>query len=379
MNQLHSVLSVDKNKNSASIIVSETEMKIFAKELAKRVHYFSLGGKIIFCDGEVGSGKTTFTRYFSEYFGIISNSPTYSIIEQRKSEKKIDNKNKNENFTIVHGDFYRTDEMRSEEIIEEYLEILSDEKSIGIFEWLDDTLKTELFSHQPSISLFFSHGENREKRKIDISFSNPFSCSIDTAKQLQEEYKTPVHVKHHIEMVRNIAMFCGEKLQKNNIPIDMELVESGALLHDAVRYVDFPEFTEEHRKYYAENITPEKINIWKKYQKIYKTQHHAHAMQNILHQLGFPATGKVVASHYTGEIYRNKHFSWEEKCVYYADKRALHSSFVTVQERLIDGAKRYPHEKIKGNNLLDLILDFEKDLQEKGKWKEEDIQKNIRK
>lgn len=364
-------ISLDKNNSSFSFHCTEKEMKIFAQQLAQRIRIFPEAGEVIFLDGEVGSGKTTFSRYFSEFLNIESSSPTYSIIEQRQ--------NLEQNIEIIHGDFYRASQERSEEILEEYIENKPAEniQKIFLLEWLSEECKIDFFLEFPAIHLYFSHTDTIKQRKISIEFLNPNSCSVLNAKALQKEYKTPVHVQEHIELVRKIAMFCAKKLQQQNIPIDIELVESGAILHDAVRYVDFPLVTKEFEKYYKEILTDEKIQFWNILQKKYKTMHHAHAMQDILNELYYTATGRVVASHYTGEIFRKKEFSWEEKCVYYADKRALHHTFVTIEERLIDGAKRYPHEALKDNNIKEKIMDMEKNLQKFGRWNEEDIQEYL--
>ena len=198
---------------------------------------------------------------------------------------------------------------------------------------------------------------------------------------------TPLHVQDHIELVRKIAVFCAQKIEENNIAIDLELVEAGAILHDCVRYVDFPKLPKnsddiEQIKFYKpeENITNTKCDFWAKIKKEYRTMHHAFAMQDILDKMHFEVTGQVVKSHYTGDIYRKSDFSLEELCVYYADKRAMHDKFVTVQERLIDGAKRYPNMQSGNTNdaLLAKILAFEKKLQTLGNWNEEDIKGKFR-
>ena len=104
-------------------------------------------------------------------------------------------------------------------------------------------------------------------------------------------------------------------------------------------------------------------------------------MQDILNKMHFEATAKVVKSHHTSDIFRKENFSLEEICVYYADKRALHDKLVTIEERLMDGAKRYPHELLKNDNnkLLTKILTFEKLLQNLGNWQERDILTAIKK
>jgi tRNA threonylcarbamoyl adenosine modification protein YjeE len=374
-------------------------MKKLAEQLASRVLCFPEGGQVIILKGEVGAGKTTFSRFFSEYLGLQSSSPTFSIIEVESGISKIF---ENKHINIIHADFYRATKERSAELLDEYFEkykinsredLKTNSQNIYLLEWISDELKQEFFYDEniniPIIELEFTHDfENIDYRNIEIIFKNPQSISVTKAKKLQDIYFTPLHVREHIELVRKIAVFCAQKLENNNVPIDIELVESSAILHDCVRYVDFPKLPKnsedfEQIKFYnpKENITNEKCDFWAKIKAEYKTVHHAYAMQDILNKMGFEATGQVVKSHYTGDIFRKEEFCLEEICVYYADKRALHDTFVTIQERLIDGAKRYPREQLDGENnkLLKKILNFEKLLQELGNWSEKDILIDVKK
>ncbi len=370
------------------------KLKKLAEQLARRVLCFPEGGQVIFLKGEVGAGKTTFARFFSEYFGVSSSSPTFSIIEV------VSGKHKNTDINIIHADFYRATQERSEEVLDEYRDeypiysrkdFQKQAQNIYLLEWIPDEMKQEFFYDYniPTIEIEFSHifeGEetSSEWRNIEIVFKNPYSLSVGEARKLLDVYQTPLHVRDHIEVVRKIAVFCAEKLRENALPIDCELVESGAILHDCVRYVDFPKLPQnaddrEQIQYYKpeENITDKKCAFWERIKSKYRTVHHAYAMQDILLSMHFDATGQVVKSHYTGDIFRSELFSLEEMCVYYADKRALHDTFVTIQERLIDGAKRYPREDAmaKQNDLLQKILAFEHELQVLGAWTENDIQK----
>ncbi|HIQ56879.1 TPA: tRNA (adenosine(37)-N6)-threonylcarbamoyltransferase complex ATPase subunit type 1 TsaE [Candidatus Gracilibacteria bacterium] len=372
-------------------------MKKLAEQLASRVLCFPEGGQVIILKGEVGAGKTTFSRFFSEYLGLQSSSPTYSIIEL---ESGISKNHENKHINIIHADFYRASKERSVELLDEYLEkyiinsredLKTNSQNIYLLEWISDEMKQEFFYEQniSTIEIEFIHNFTEiekvgESRDIEMLFKNPKSISVTEAKKLQDTYITPLHVREHIELVRKIAVFCAQKLEENNVPIDVELVESGAILHDCVRYVDFPKLPKnsedfEQIKFYTpeENITNEKCDFWAKIKSEYRTVHHAYAMQDILDKINFEASGQVVKSHYTGDIFRKEKFCLEEICVYYADKRALHDEFVTIQERLIDGEKRYPHEEAgaKQNKLLEKILYFEKLLQELGNWSEEEIQK----
>ena len=355
-----------------SMKYSEIQMKKLAEELAKRVRIFPEGGNILFLKGEVGAGKTTFTRYFSEYLGAKSgSSPTFTLLEKREISDTV---------TLFHGDFYRADRERISDIIDEYQDIqaqeISDQKKnntqkkqyIWILEWFPEKLIPEFFPDEPKIFLNFEHGENQDERDIIYSFDNPLSIEFSGVKRLIERYKTPVHIQHHIEMVRKIAVVVASKLQKNRIPLDRELVENSALLHDCVKYVDFPEYTEQEKHRYQEEITPEKLEIWKRTKQKFFSTDHGKAMAEILTTAPehFPATARVIESHMTRRIFSDTPMTWEEKCVYYADKRALHDTFVSIHDRLEDGKKRYSHEA--SPLLEEKIQALERSLETAGKF-----------
>lgn len=307
-----------------------------AQEIAKRMDIFPSGGRVLFLKGEMGTGKTTCTRKIGEYFGVpYITSPTFSILQEyavTTTDTDVEN--------IIHIDLHRADNNRQEEVLETLEEQYSS-KNIYIIEWPSEMV-IKHFVSLPSITMSLSHSNTSEERSMDIVFQNPASVDIFTAKKYIDTWKTPVHVQRHIEVVRKVSVFCAERLQEFGVPIDIELVESGAVLHDCVRYVDFPDLDDFSR--YQEEVTDEKKYLWRTTKEKYKTTHHADAMAEILQQDGFDATAEVVAAHNTAAIYRKKPFSWEEICVYYGDKRALHDSLVTLKERLEDGKKRYAHD-----------------------------------
>jgi tRNA threonylcarbamoyl adenosine modification protein YjeE len=359
---------------------SEGSLKTFAQHMAFRVKNFPQGGKVLFLKGEIGAGKTTFTRFFSEELGGKNgSSPTFSLIEKRDLP---------ENIVLLHGDFYRADVSRVEEIVDEYQEIAEDiqkntpeKQVIWVLEWFPPKLIPEFFGEIPKIFLEFFHPlsntfENHDTRNISVYFENPFAvCSTDVQNFLGK-YQTPVHIQKHSEMVQKVALGVGRQLQKNKIPIDIDLIKNAALLHDALKYVDFPLYSSANPKdaeRYQEAVTPEKIAIWKQVREKYLHTHHADAIAEILDTHSFFATAQVIRSHKTSSIFLHKNpeknpktnrekngeknreeekdektgyetFSWEEKVLYYADKRALHDTFVSVQERLVDGSKRYQQE-----------------------------------
>ena len=113
----------------------------FAKKFAKSIDY----GSVIFLIGELGSGKTTFSKGFSKGLGFddIISSPTYPILNEYSSN----------HHHLYHFDLYR---LKS---VGEFLEIggleyLSNKKAITLIEWpelidsIDINNKTEIrFDH----------------------------------------------------------------------------------------------------------------------------------------------------------------------------------------------------------------------------------------
>ena len=101
------------------------------KELANRVAAQSTIGDIYFLRGELGSGKTTFARFFIEEIARINEkkikepitSPTYNL---------INNYNCGNNINICHVDLYRMKTIKEIEKIGFFEEI---ENKIVLIEW----------------------------------------------------------------------------------------------------------------------------------------------------------------------------------------------------------------------------------------------------
>ena len=126
---------------------SSEETFNFAKKFALSVEY----GSIILLKGDLGSGKTTFSKGFSEGLGFddVILSPTYPILNEYNSNDK----------SLYHFDLYRLKSMV------EFLEIggleyLNSYKAITLVEWPELIENIDMIN---KIEIEFEHISENER------------------------------------------------------------------------------------------------------------------------------------------------------------------------------------------------------------------------
>ena len=124
----------------------------FAKDLSKTIPF----GSTIFMVGDLGSGKTTFTKGFAAGLGFNNKvqSPTYPILNEYSNS---------DNF-IYHFDLYR---LKS---VSEFLEIggieyLSSTNGICIIEWPE---LIENFDIKNKFNILFKMNNSMSSRTIEV-------------------------------------------------------------------------------------------------------------------------------------------------------------------------------------------------------------------
>ena len=129
------------------------DTKNFSKKISKIINY----GDVIFLYGDIGSGKTTFTRYLINHLEVEQGikkseilSPTFNILYNYKIGKK----------NIHHYDLYR---------IKNYKDALE----LGMFEISEDIKIIEwpkLIKDKPinRIDLKFMYSKLEDSRKVQI-------------------------------------------------------------------------------------------------------------------------------------------------------------------------------------------------------------------
>lgn len=141
-----------------SVIVNNLkDTQKLAKSFAKTLR----GGEVVLLGGDLGAGKTTFTKCVLKCLGVKDDitSPTFTIMREYKGKK----------FKIYHFDMYRMSSgMEAKEFgMEDYI-YSKDNNAIVFIEWLDnikDILSGEFI--KIDISLI-----DNERRHFDITRSS---------------------------------------------------------------------------------------------------------------------------------------------------------------------------------------------------------------
>jgi len=104
------------------IDISElSQLNDFAKTFSQNINQ----GDLIFLNGDLGSGKTTFTQLLLKHLNYKNRvkSPTYAIYESYELE----------NFTLIHMDLYRLSS--PEELYYLAIDEIIDNTNVVIIEW----------------------------------------------------------------------------------------------------------------------------------------------------------------------------------------------------------------------------------------------------
>ena len=140
------------------IVKSLEHLNQISKTIAKKLE----NGDCIFLIGEIGVGKTTFTRYLINNLQVQQRlketevlSPTFNLLYEYEIK----------NLKIMHYDLYRI--KKSNEL--DHLGIFSEnEKAVKIIEW-PDLIKTPMIN---KVEIRLEYGENDNERKMMIRGSS---------------------------------------------------------------------------------------------------------------------------------------------------------------------------------------------------------------
>lgn len=142
---------------------SSEETMALAEALAKKLH----PGTVITLEGDLGAGKTTFTKGLAKGLGVsrVVNSPTFTIIKEYQGT----------DYPLYHMDVYRLDEEGEEAVaFEDYF--YSDgvtviEWASRIEEWLPSErleLQIKRLNEDQRMITLIPHGEKMEQLSEEL-------------------------------------------------------------------------------------------------------------------------------------------------------------------------------------------------------------------
>jgi uncharacterized protein len=144
--------------------------------------------------------------------------------------------------------------------------------------------------------------------------------------ELIVQYSMLSNIVEHSRQVMNVALAIVDNL-KSGVTVNRDLVIAAALLHDVT-----------------------------KTKSLETKEHHDASGGALLRELGFPSTAEIVEQHVILQNLNLEGMLEEREIAYYADKRVLHDTIVTIEERVHDLTQRYgATEKIRNQILQNKI------------------------
>lgn len=146
-----------------------------------------------------------------------------------------------------------------------------------------------------------------------------------------KKHHTPQHIVEHSLAVNKVANYLADQFNKAGIKVNKDLIDRASLLHDIVRLTTVGHHAEEGARIFA------------------------HA---------YPEMAQVMAKHRLSAIIKDSLKTWEEKIVYYADKRVNHTAIVSLDERMAEGRKRWHVHKTEYHQeiILNKMKELEKEI-----------------
>lgn len=291
--------------------------------------------------GDLGSGKTVFVKGFAAMMGFSDKeikSPTYTYIRRYRNKKGR---------ILFHLDLYRINEL--DDLMAHDLAEIFNQKAFCLIEWPERI--AELIP-ESAIDVSFEYAGERS-RKITVNDRKALKVlTLNETRKLIRKYHMPVNIWKHTRRVTALCLYLGKKIIQNGIKVDLDKLKKAALLHDLVKVCDFNSFS---LSSVQQKVNPADLKVWKKIKRDYGKVGHARGAADILQKNGHADLAVLVLKH---DFYspvsvekQDRPQSYEEKIIYYADKRVMHSNIVSIRQRLEDLDHRYYTQQSHGGSI----------------------------
>jgi hypothetical protein len=163
--------------------------------------------------------------------------------------------------------------------------------------------------------------------------------SLADAESIFTRYHTPPNIRLHGKRVADVCAFIGREFEDQ---VDMNMLVFGAVIHDFQKMVGKLQI---ELKYFKEPPSYQDMDTWREQTIKHQGLDHANAASNELMELGYPEKLAILVFKHDYSRIDDPDLAprtLEEKILFYADKRVLHHGVVSLDERFVDGEKRYP-------------------------------------
>ncbi len=126
-------------------------------------------------------------------------------------------------------------------------------------------------------------------------------------KKIYEKFSVPQNIILHMQKVAELSGVLADRAKEKGIKVRKNIIIKSALIHDVFK--------------------PD-------------GKHHAKKMADYLMEINERSMANLVEKHDFWQIDKLK--TWDEKILYYADKRAYEDCVVSLQTRIDEGRKRNP-------------------------------------
>ncbi len=144
-------------------IHGDAAMQQFGEKLGAQLR----GGEVFELIGDVGAGKTTFTRGLAKGLGVSEQvqSPTFTI------SREYDGR---DNLTLVHYDFYRLNEAGI--MAQELAETVANRQNITVIEW--SGVASDSLPRERVVLRILPVAKDENAREVQVSGEGEFATEV---------------------------------------------------------------------------------------------------------------------------------------------------------------------------------------------------------
>ncbi len=274
--------------------------------------------------GDLGAGKTTFLQGFADNLGISEHltSPTYALEQRYETNREI---------PFIHLDLYRLKERDAEILVDS----TDDHTGIRCIEWANRLPASVI----PNDAMQIHLTEDGNGRMLSMTFDDETLPSEKQIDDWRAEAMLPPHITRHCETVARVAQQLSSALMENGHIIRQDALVAAARLHDLLRFIDFKGLPPA-----GMTQTEEERRTWEYWSAKFSGKGHEHACSDFMRQEGFPVISRIIETHGLRSSMQPMQ-TIEQKILFYADKRCIDDTVVTLEERFDDFRIRYANGK----------------------------------